>query len=679
MLTEKRGFSLPRRQPLRIFARKIIPSDDGRMKIRIIKRLDLYILQNFALVFAGSFFICLFVFMMQFTWRYVNELIGKGLSLEILAKFFGYMAVTLIPQSLPLAVLLASLIAFGNMGERLELLAMKAAGVPLVRIMRPILVVVVAFGVGSFFFQNTASPKAQRLLRTLIISMKQTSPAVEIPEGVFYNGVPDVNLYVQRKNAETGMLYQLIIYKTDQGFDKAQIVLADSGKMEVTADRMHLKLKLWSGEQFENLQGQSFTGLQTASVPYDRETFNYKELLIAFDSNFNLMDANALNGLASAKDMHEIVADIDSVEQEMDSVGRSYYAAAQTDYFTAPRYFDADSTEVMQRAVRSTVSFDTIVAQTPPERLVMARRSAMASVQSFRSELEWKSLVTGEGDRYVRTHWIEWHQKMTLSLACVMFFFVGAPLGAIIRKGGLGMPTVISVVIFIFYYIFNTSGMKLARDGSWNIWYGMWISTMILSPIGAFLTYKANKDSVVFNFELYVSFFRQLLGLRSHRHVFRKEVIIDDPDYATMPRRLGQLRQACTDYLAKAQLLMAPNYVRIFFRYAPDRDVQAIDEEMETLVEELSNSRNPRVLAELNHLPILYANAHTSPFHSKAWNVTAGALLPVGLVLWLRMWHFRLRLGRDLKQIVKSSDNLTHIISDTELTDKEKQQNDGNL
>ena len=649
------------------------------MKIRIIKRLDLYILQNFALVFAGSFFICLFVFMMQFTWRYVNELIGKGLSLEILAKFFGYMAVTLIPQSLPLAVLLASLIAFGNMGERLELLAMKAAGVPLVRIMRPILVVVVAFGVGSFFFQNTASPKAQRLLRTLIISMKQTSPAVEIPEGVFYNGVPDVNLYVQRKNAETGMLYQLIIYKTDQGFDKAQIVLADSGKMEVTADRMHLKLKLWSGEQFENLQGQSFTGLQTASVPYDRETFNYKELLIAFDSNFNLMDANALNGLATAKDMHEIVVDIDSVEQEMDSVGRSYYAAAQADYFTAPKYFDADSAEVMQRAVRSTLSFDTLVAQTPPDRIAMARRSAMASVQSFRSELEWKSLVTGEGDRYVRTHWIEWHQKMTLSLACVMFFFVGAPLGAIIRKGGLGMPTVISVVIFIFYYIFNTSGMKLARDGSWNIWYGMWISTMILSPIGAFLTYKANKDSVVFNLELYVSFFRQLLGLRSHRHVFRKEVIIDDPDYATMPQRLGQLRQACTDYLAKAQLLMAPSYVRIFFRYEPDRDVQAIDEEMETLVEELSNSRNPRVLAELNHLPILYANAHTSPFHSKAWNVTAGILLPVGLVLWLRMWHFRLRLGRDLKQIVKSSDNLTHIISDTELTDKEKQQNDGNL
>ncbi len=649
------------------------------MKIRIIKRLDLYILQNFALVFAASFFICLFVFMMQFTWRYVNELIGKGLSLEILAKFFGYMSVTLIPQSLPLAVLLASLIAFGNMGERLELLAMKAAGVPLVRIMRPILVVVVAFGVGSFFFQNTASPKAQRLLRTLIISMKQTSPAVEIPEGVFYNGVPDVNLYVQKKNTETGMLYQLIIYKTDQGFDKAQIVLADSGKMEVTADRMHLKLKLWSGEQFENLQAQSFSALQAASVPYDRETFSYKELLIAFDSNFNLMDANALNGLASAKNMREIVADVDSVEQEMDSIGRSYYVAAEENYFMPPAYPYKDSAEVMKRAETSTLSFDTLVAQTAPDRLVTAQRNALSSVQSFRSELEWKSLVTGEGDRYVRTHWIEWHQKMTLSLACVMFFFVGAPLGAIIRKGGLGMPTVISVIIFIFYYIFNTSGMKLARDGSWNVWYGMWISTMILSPVGAFLTYKANKDSAVFNVELYVALVRQLLGLRSHRHVFRKEVIIHDPDYATLPARLEGLRADCESYLKKVQLFRAPNYVRIFFRHQDDDDVQHIEEEMEALVEELSNSRHPKVLAGLNQLPVIYAHAHTSPFHSKKWNVVAGVLLPVGVLLWFRIWHFRLRLLRDLKQIMKSSEQLIVVINESKLTDKETQSNDGNI
>ncbi len=640
------------------------------MRIRVIKRLDLYVLKNFALVFAGSFFICLFVFMMQFTWRYVNELIGKGLSLDILAKFFGYMAVTLMPTSLPLAVLLASLIAFGNMGERLELLAMKAAGVPLIRIMRPILVVVCLLAVTSFYFQNSFSPQAQRQLRTLLISMKQTSPAVEIPEGVFYNGVPDVNLFVQKKNAETGMLYQLIIYKTDQGFDKAQIVLADSGKLEVTADRQFLKLQLWSGEQFENLQGQSFSALQTASVPYDRETFNYKQLLISFDSNFNLMDANALNGLASAKDMNQIVAAVDSVEAELDSVGRNYYNTARDMYFNVPQLAKKDSVRTMRQVESAAVPFDTLEARLTPEQLSLVRRKAMNTARSFRSELEWKSLVTGDGDRFIRTHWIEWHQKMTLSLACLMFFFVGAPLGAIIRKGGLGMPTVISVVIFIFYYIFNTSGMKLARDGSWNIWYGMWISTMILSPLGAFLTYKANNDSVVFNLELYTAFLRRILGLRSHRHIFRKEVIINDPDYEALPDKLAALRGECEEYNRVNRLLRAPNYMTIFFHYRSDVEVQHIEENMEALVEELSNSRDPRILGELNNLPLIYVNAHTSPFHSRQLNVAAGVLFPVGLVLWLRIWRFRLRLLRDIRQIVKSTETLEYLIKERNKTSK---------
>lgn len=189
--------------------------------------------------------------MMQFTWRYIDELIGKGLSLDILGQFFWYMGITLIPMSLPLAILLASLITFGNMGEQLELLSMKAAGVPLVRIMRPILMLVIVFTGMSFYFQNKTAPDAQISLRTLLFSMKQAQPAVEIPEGVFYNEIPNLNLYVQRKNAETGMLYQTIIYKTDQGFDRAQIVLADSGRLEMTADKLHLRLDLWNGEQFE--------------------------------------------------------------------------------------------------------------------------------------------------------------------------------------------------------------------------------------------------------------------------------------------------------------------------------------------------------------------------------------------------------------------------------------------
>lgn len=627
-----------------------------------IKKLDIFILKNFLLIFVGAFFICLFVFMMQFTWRYVDELIGKGLSLEILVQFFWYMGITLVPTSLPLAVLLASLIAFGNMGERLELLAMKAAGVPLVRIMQPILCVVVLLTAVSFVFQNTASPKAQKSLRTLLISMKQTSPAVEIPEGVFYGGVPNVNLFVERKNAETGMLYQLIIYKTDQGFDRAQIVLADSGRMEVTADKLHLKLDLWNGEQFENLQSQGFSGLSGTSVPYDRETFGYKQLLIDFDSNFNMMDEDMLRNLATAKNMQEIEHDVDSMEQRLDSVGQGYYAEARRTVYRMPPLAKADSAKMLAAVARPALSFDSLTAALSPDRRLSALQMAAAGARSMRSELEWKGLVMRDGDNTIRRHEVEWHQKITLSLSCLFFFFVGAPLGAIIRKGGLGMPTVISVLIFIFYYIINTSGMKMARDGSWEMWYGMWISSFVLVPFGVFLTYKSNKDSVVFNIEAYTLVVRRFLGLRSRRHITRKDVIIDDPDYDRVATELTNLRNDCETYNAKARLRLAPGYFRLFFRYAPDHDIEELNERLEALVEELSNSRNLRVLQELNNLPVIYVHAHTTPLPGRRLNMAAGIVFPLGLLLWFRIWRFRLRLYGDLRQIVKSCDALLTFI-----------------
>lgn len=627
-----------------------------------VKKLDIFILKNFLLIFVGAFFICLFVFMMQFTWRYVDELIGKGLSLEILAQFFWYMGITLIPTSLPLAVLLASLIAFGNMGERLELLAMKAAGVPLIRIMRPIFCIVLLLTGLSFWFQNSAAPRAQVNLRTLLISMKQTSPAVEIPEGVFYSGVPNVNLYVQKKNSETGMLYQLIIYKTDQGFDRAQIVLADSGRMEVTADKLHLKLDLWNGEQFENLQSQGLSGLSNTGIPYDRETFDYKQLLIDFDSNFNMLDAEMLRNLASAKDMRQIEKDVDSMEHQLDSVGHDYYVAAKRQYYRSPSLAKQDSVRLTAAVAASSLPFDSLMAALPEGQNLSAHQLAASSVRSYHSELEWKSLLTRDGDNTIRRHWVEWHQKMTLSLSCLFFFFVGAPLGAIIRKGGLGMPTVISVLIFIFYYIINTSGMKMARDGSWQMWYGMWISSFILIPFGLFLTYKSNKDSVVFNMEAYIAIVRRFLGLRSHRHITRKDVIIDDPNYDLIDETLAQLHSDCNSYNQNNHLLTAPNYFHLFFRTRPDHEIENLNTRLEAMVEELSNSRNLRVLQELNNLPIIYIHAHTTPFQDHRLNMAAGVLFPIGLLLWLRIWRFRLRLYGDLRQISKSCETLHELI-----------------
>lgn len=631
-----------------------------------IKILDKYILGKFLLIFVGAFFICLFVFMMQFTWRYVDELIGKGLSLEILAQFFWYMGQTLVPQALPLAVLLASLITFGNMGESLELLAMKAAGVSLMRVMRPMAFFALIITGISFYFQNSISPQAQINLRTLLFSMKQQSPAVEIPEGVFYNGVPNINLYVEQKNAETGMLYQTIIYKTDQGFERAQIVLADSARLEMTSDKMHLKLDLWNGEQFEALQSTTGAQMMQSGVqqPYDRETFQYKQLLIDFDSNFNLMDKELLSGMPSAKTMRQIELSVDSMEHGLDSIGKQYYQEATRSYFRRPTLSTKDSTSLYQRLRqgKQMVDFDKMIAAAPSNKVETAHHTAQSQVLSMKSDLEWKSMVTRDGDHNIRRHWVEWHQKMTLSLACIIFFFVGAPLGAIIRKGGLGMPTVISVIIFIFWYIINTSGMKLARDGSTNMVLGMWISTVVIAPFGIFISYKANRDSVVFNTDAYLNLLRRLLGIRTKRHIQRKEVIIEDPRMDVLPGLINELREACRAYNHSQQLLRLPNYINVFFRYRPDTQVEEINEQLEAIVEELSNSKDPKILGVLGEFPILYTSAHTSPLHSPRANAIAGVLLPLGLVLWFRIWRFRLRLLRDLRIIVRTCDRLDNVM-----------------
>ena len=343
------------------------------------------------MVFAAAFCITLFVFMMQFTWRYLDELIGKGLTLDVLAQFYWYMGITLMPQSLPLAVLLASLITFGNMAEQLELLAMKAAGVALIRIMQPILIVVVLLTGISFYFQNKTAPEAQVSMRQLLFSMKQTSPVLEIPEGQFYSGVPQVNLFVQRKTPQTGMLYDVIIYKTDRGFDRAQIVLADSGKLEMSADKMHLFLELWQGEQFESLQGQSGLGLQqSAEAPFDRESFEYKKFIIDFDTNFSLMDAEALRNMPETKNMRQIELSVDSMNLVMDSLGTSYYDNMRRAYLRNPDILRRDSAKYIA-AVEHVAHFDTILAKQTRRKVSNAVQGARNAVQSYIFDLDWKS------------------------------------------------------------------------------------------------------------------------------------------------------------------------------------------------------------------------------------------------------------------------------------------------
>ena len=623
-----------------------------------LKRLDTFILGKFLQLFVGAFFICLFVFVMQFMWRYVDDLVGKGLTATVLGKFMWYVSVSLVPTSLPLAVLLASLITFGNMGENLELLSMKAAGVPLVRIMRPIFLLVLPLTFVVYYFQNNIATDAQKSLRSLLVSIKISQPAVEIPEGVFY-GMKNFNLYVEKKNAETGMLYHTIIYKVDQGFDRAQIVLADSARIELTADKMHMRLTLWDGEQFQNLKSDNMTVFKSQGVPYDRETFNYKQLIFDFDSNFNELEANQFADIPQAKDMRELNHYVDSVNHLIDSSAVAYFNGISTvQVYGAKPLSRKDSLAAVRNFEQHPVSFDKLLKTWKEDKLIPARQNAVARLQSLSSQYDWQSETVEDQIWYLRRHEVEWHQRITLSLACLLFFFIGAPLGAIIRKGGLGLPTVVSVLIFIFYYVVNTSGMKMARDGNINMVLGMWISSMILAPAGAYLTFMANRDAVVFNRDVVMERFRKFFALRIKRHVFRKEVILTPPDWDVDRRLAVAVRRDLEAYPGKKSLWLPPNYFTLFFRHRPDEIAKRLANNVEALVEDLNNSTSPQILSVLGDMPVLYESGTRSPFVHRRVNWVLAVLFPLGLVVWLRVWRFRFRLARDLRQLRKALNRL---------------------
>ena len=621
-----------------------------------IKKLDIFVAKQFLQLFAGAFFICQFVLMMQFLWRYVDELIGKGLSLEIIVQFFWYMGLMLVPQALPLAVLLSSLIVFGNLGESSELTAIKAAGISLMQASRSLVVIVLCMAGLSFYFQDVIGPSANKSFYQLLRSVKQKSPEVEIPEGIFYDGVPNSNLYVQRKDLTTGMLYSVMIYRRTNSYEDQAIILADSGTMQTTAEKKHLLLTLYNGEWFENMQSQDMAG--AASVPYRRETFAIKHILLDFDSEFSMADETGFASDARSKGLGTILADLDSIAMFNDSIGRQFERDARQRTFRMEPIGKEDSLKAYAEAASGKVNIDSLfqkLAQNEKRRIVQ-RATERAQSESY--DLSMKSDYSFSLNRNERTHRMESINRFTVALSCIIFFFIGAPLGAIIRKGGMGVPVIISVLVFIIYYIFENSGMRMARADEWTVWFGKLISTMVLAPVAIFFTYKANNDSVVFNLDLYKDLGRRALGLRMKRNVIRKEVIIEDPKYKWDVRLLAAINNRIEEYSEKHNLLKLPNPIKVFFRASDDNEVERISRALETAVEDLGCSKDKVILAELNNYPILMERAHTRPFSKKWMNVVTGLMLPVGLFFYLRMCRFRFRLYKDLHNIRQTSDRL---------------------
>lgn len=611
-----------------------------------------------------TFFIVLFIVLMQFLWRYIDDLVGKGLSFGLLAELFFYAALSMVPMALPLAILLASLMTFGNLGERSELTAIKASGVSLVKTMSPLIIFISMIAVGAFFFQNDVLPKAQVKMWTLLFSARQKSPELEIPEGSFYDQIPGYNLYVKAKDKETGMLRDVMIYDVSKGGDNSTILLADSARLAFTPDMRYLYLHMYKGEQFENLREQRYGD---RNVPFRRETFQDKEVLIPFDANFNRLDEGGMRNQYVGKNISELQQTIDSLNVRIDSLGRASEAVtaigSRRGTLTMSNTKEAGLPSARSETEAAAViplNLDSILQSLPASETDRVFSSAGRILQNKRNEMEFRAMQIHDEKWRLRRHEIELIKKFTLSVACIIFLFIGAPLGAIIRKGGLGTPLVISVLLFLVYYIIDNTGYKLARDGHWIIWCGMWLSTFILLPLGIFVTYKAMNDSAVFNGDLYKEWLRRRLGLPETRSVTSKEVVINDVNTG---RALGMIESLQFDAIP---WMMAhkgrPGYAAYWaMSYSPE-PIDRIGEQAERLIEYLSDSRNIKVIDSLNNYPVIKSLWILRPFKSTRLCTLIKWILPVGFIFYLISLPYTRRVRRDIKKTIAANVKLSAIL-----------------
>lgn len=631
-----------------------------------VKRLYLFILKTFLPLFFMTFFICLFIVMMQFLWKYIDDMVGKGLDIVVIAELFFYAALTMVPMALPLSILLASLMVFGNLGEHFELTAMKASGVSLLKVMSPLMVLICMVSVGAFFFQNNVLPKANVKMWTLLFSMRQKSPELEIPEGAFYDQIQGYNLFVKSKDKETGILHDMMIYDVSKGYGYANVIVADSGKLSFTEDKKHLFLQLYSGESFEDLKDDRTMGRRNSAL-YRRETFSLKEILIPFDATFNRMDDENMSNQYVGKNLAQLQHTIDSVNVKVDSIGGSIAQQTLKDPVCGVPWRRSTLKKGVQVeesvgpvAMEKPLELDSMFGALELEKKKMLVNNAQKRALSVRQEFEYKGYSLEESKKTIRRHEIELQRKFTLSFACLVFFFIGAPLGAIIRKGGLGTPIVISVFLFIVYYIFDNMGYKMARDGHWEVWRGMWLSSAVLLPLGVFFTYKAVNDSAVFNPDAYLNFFRRFIGMQQVRHMEMKEVVMDDVIADVAVAKINALKTECIDFLnmhAKRQ-----SYLKYWTCGYSQEVRDKLYADIEDLATYLGNSKEQLVINKTADLPILRNLVLYQPVKLPKFGVVLMILFPIGLPIYILGVKSQKTFKQELGQTVKVCDELLRLV-----------------
>lgn len=633
-----------------------------------IKKLYKFMLQTFLPQFLMTFFICMFILMMQFLWKYIEDLVGKGLSMDVLGELFFYASLTMVPLALPLAILLASLMTFGNLGEHFELTAMKSSGVSLMTVMKPIAVIIVLIAIGAFFFQNDVLPQSNVKMWTLLFSARQKSPTLDIPEGAIYSQIPGYNILVKHKDAERDMMYDMLIYDVSKISGYPRVVTADSGRLSFTEDKLHLVLDLHHGEWYEDMVQSGANKL--GSDLYRRETFRAKQILIPYDATFNRMDDETMRQQYVGKNITELRQTIDSVQSRVDSTGQIIAAdLRQLSVVGTPTrtyvYDKKGRHSVLTKEVpmNKPIDLNAKLGELTATARFQVVDKALAKALSARQECEFRGYMINDDLMVIRRHQIEMQKKFTLSLACLIFFFIGAPLGAIIRKGGLGTPIVISVLLFIVYYVIDTMGYKLARDGHWWVWQGIWLSSAVLLPLGLFLTHKAVNDSAVFNPDAYLNFFRRITGMHQVRKLEVKEVIINEVEPAEAIEKLQALKQNCEQFLERYN--GRQSFITYWTAGYDKKLLGALQAQVESVVEYMGNSREKLVINKTMDFPIIRQLLSYKPTGNKALGYALAALLPLSLPLYLVGTRHQKNLKNEIKITARVCDELTEMMKDS--------------
>ncbi len=468
------------------------------------KRLYLLILRSYTGPALATFLIVVFVLLMQFLWRYVDELVGKGLEWNVIAQLMFYASFTFVPMALPISILLASLMTFGNLGERYELVAMKAAGISLRKIMMPLGLFSLLVSIGAFYYSNIIFPYANLKFRSTLYDVRQKKLALNIREGIFYSGLQGFVIKIGKKEPDGTTIRKVMIYNHSQLQGNSKLTTADSGRMQQTADGNYMLLTLFNGINYEESGNRS----DAQKLPFQRTSFTSE--VIKFDlSQFKMTrsDDDFFKNAYYMLNVRQLAYASDSlggeVQQRVDELRRSLMG-----YYT--NFNNAKLTDSLLKILPAAKESTKFENRSATDKKTIASL-ALGLAKNAKNSFDYNSQLIKEKVELKARYDIEWHRKFTLSFACFALFLIGAPLGAIIRKGGLGMPLVISVLLFVAYHVISFTGEKSVRSAVTDPWKGMWMSTMIFLPVGIFLAYKAGTDSTLMDAESYKLIFKKII------------------------------------------------------------------------------------------------------------------------------------------------------------------------